>query len=145
MKNILLIFFLFLTFHSYSQSISEKEILVLSDKIFQWEVAGRMDSLDRVFHEKFTVIGADGNFQHKIPYLERLKTGDFVHDSIRVEESEALVIQNTAILNGKGKFFIKVSGKSLSLRLSYMEVFIRPDSKKPWKVLAMKASLLDNK
>lgn len=142
-KTSLLAILLLTGSQSFSQSTSEKEVLQLSDAIFKWEVENKIDSLENVFHEKFIVIGSDGSSQLKNQYIERLKSGSFVHDSINIEENSAIVSKNTAIVSGKGKFAVTVSGKKVELHLSYMEVFERENSKKAWKVLAMKANILE--
>lgn len=142
-KTILLLTLLFTGLQSFSQTSSEKEILQLSNDIFKWEVDNKIDSLEKVFHEKFVVVGSDGNSQLKNPYLNRLKSGTFVHDAINVEENSAIVSDNTAIVTGKGMFSVTVSGNKIKLNLSYMEVFTRTDSKNPWQVIAMKANILE--
>lgn len=143
MKNYLLTILFFTGLQSFAQSASEKEILKLSDDIFKWEVENKIDSLEKVFHEKFTVVAADGNSQSKSQYISQLKTGAFVHDGITVEENNAVIAGNTAIVSGKGKFAVTISGNKVQFRLSYMEVFTRDEYKKDWKVLAMKATILD--
>jgi hypothetical protein len=142
-KTSLLVILILTGFQSFSQSTSEKEILKLSDTIFRLEVENKIDSLENVFHEKFIVISSDGNSQLKNQYIDRLKSGSFIHDSINIEENSAIVSGNTAIVSGKGKFAVTVSGKKIELHLSYMEVFTRENSSKAWKVLAMKANILD--
>ena len=128
---------------SFSQSSSQKDILKLANDIFKWEVESRIDSLEKVFHEKFVVIGSDGNSQFKNQYIGRLKSGSFVHNAIHVETDTAIVSGNTAVVSGKGKFSVTVSGNKVELHLAYMEVFTRVNNKKSWQVIAMKASVLD--
>ena len=142
-KTILLLTLLFTGLQSFSQKSPEKEILQLSNDIFKWEVGNKMDSLEKVFHEKFVVVGSDGNSQLKNAYINRLKSGAFVHDNINVEENSVIVSDNTAIVTGKGKFSVTVSGNKIKLHLSYMEVFTRTDSENSWQVIAMKANILE--
>ncbi len=129
--------------NSFCQTADEKELLNLSSKIFEWEVHDKIGSLQDVFHSAFIVVSADGSSQRKNDYLQRLKSGDFVHNSIDIEEYTVIISGNTAVVAGKGKFTVTISGNKISLRLSYVEVFTREGSKKAWKVLAMKASVLD--
>jgi hypothetical protein len=143
MKKYLLAIMLFTSFRSFAQSSTEKEVLKLSDDIFKWEVENKIDLLEKAFHQQFVVIGSDGNSQLKAQYIERLKSGSFVHDSISVETNAANVSGNTAVVFGKGRFSVTASGKKVHLHLSYMEVFTRESSKHPWQVLAMKASVLE--
>jgi len=142
-KTILLLTLLLSGLQSFSQTSPEKEILQLSNDIFKWEVENKIDSLEKVFHEKFVVVGSDGNSKLKNPYLNSLKSGAFVHDNINVEENSAIVSDNTAIITGKGMFSVTVSGNKIKLHLSYMEVFTRSNSKNPWQVIAMKANILE--
>lgn len=127
----------------FGQQNTEKELLNLSAKIFNWEVQNKIDSLEKVFHEKFIVVSSDGSSSKKEDYLKRLRTGNFIHNNINVEETSAIVSGNTATVAGKGKFDVTVSGKQVSLRLSYIEVFTRENPSKDWQVLAMKASALE--
>ena len=144
MKFYLLSLALLLSIGVFSQSKEEKEILDLSQKIFGWEVSGQMDSLENVFHSKFMVVGSSGKFQYKKDYLERLRSGNFIHHKINVESSQAQVEKNTATLVGQGLFDVTASGQSSSLHLSYVEVFTRDSPGSPWKVLLMKANLLEH-
>ncbi len=132
----------FTSSQAFGQINSEVEILNLSNQVFKWEVENNINAIDSIFHEKFVVVGSDGNSQSKGQYLPKLKSGSFIHNSIIVEENSAIVNGNTAVVYGKGKFDVTVAGKKILLRLSYNEVFTRDDKSKPWKVLAMKASTL---
>jgi hypothetical protein len=64
------------------------------------------------------------------------------HNSIEIEESKTTVINNTAIVAGKGVFNITASGNNVIRHLSYIETFIK--TKDGWKLLALKASVLPN-
>lgn len=110
MKKFLLAILLATGLQSFTQATSEKLVLQLSDEIFKWEVENKVNSLNTIFHPEFIVIGADGNSQLKEQYIGRLKSGSFVHDSINVEESSAIVSGNTAIVSGKGRFTVTVTG-----------------------------------
>jgi len=143
MKFYLLVATVLFCFKSFSQSTAEADLVQLSAKVFEWEVQNKIDSLEEIFHDKFIVVSSDGSSQRKQDYLKRLRSGDFIHNSIDVEESEAIISGNTATVAGKGKFAVTISGNKISLRLSYIEVFTRESVNKPWKVLAMKASVLD--
>lgn len=129
-------------FAGSAQTQPKQQVLDLSKKIFQWEVNGSIDSLESVFHPDFQVIGSNGEAQMKAQYLARLRLGNFIHNSIQVLEENATVAGNTATVAGKGKFAVTVNGQKVGLRLSYLEVFTRLNTKQPWKVLAMHASAL---
>ena len=142
MKLLIAIIALLTSTRVLAQSNDEASIIKLSKQIFSWEVTNRIDSLASVFDEKFVVVSSNGESQSKTHYISRLKSGSFNHNSIEVEENTASVVDNKAIVVGKGKFTVTVSGSVKSLHLSYTEVFPRPGANKPWKILAMHASML---
>lgn len=144
MKSLLLAIVLLSGLKSVAQQSTEKELLQLSARIFEWEVQNQFDSLKKAFHQKFIVVSADGSSSRKNDYLKRLRSGDFIHNSIKVEENAAIVSGNIATVVGKGTFSVTVTGKPITLRLSYVEVFTRENAKKQWQVFVMKASVLEN-
>ena len=145
MKSSVLLITMFITAQLFAQSAEERTILTLSKQIFSWEVTNNIDSLEQLLEEKFVVVSSNGESQSKIKYIARLKTGNFTHNNIDVEENTASVVDNTAIVVGKGKFTVTVAGNTVSLHLSYTEGFTRRNVKKPWKILAMHASLINDK
>jgi len=142
MKQILFVVFLLSSLAGFSQTNDEKMVLDLSGQIFKWEVEGKIDSLDKVFNEKFVVVSSTGAQQTKAQYITRLKSGNFVHNSIEVQENSSSVVDNTATVVGKGTFVVTAGGKKATIQLSYIEVFTREAANQPWSVLAMHASAL---
>ncbi|MEY4037747.1 MAG: hypothetical protein RIR67_57 [Bacteroidota bacterium] len=145
MKNkiwgVLLLTFVF-NLNLKAQSKEEIEILNLSTTIFKWEVDNTIDSIENIFDEKFVVVSGDGKSQNKKDYISLLRSGNFIHNCIDISENTATVVNNTATVIGKGVFTVTISGNKITLPLSYIEVFTRPNSKEPWKVLAMHATVL---
>lgn len=142
MKAIGVIIFLIMSSIAFSQAEANTQLLTLSVQIFKWETDGNIDSLQTIFHDHFFVTGSDGNSRTREEYINRLRSGNFVHSKITVEENTAVIAGNTATVSGKGVFSIRVNGKLASLHLSYLEVFTREAIDQPWKVLAMKANKL---
>jgi Domain of unknown function (DUF4440) len=135
---------LLFTLQVSAQSTAQSQVLTLSNNVFQWEVEDKIDLLDSVFANQFVVVNAAGESQAKAQYLARLRSGSFVHDSIQVEENNAIVSGNTATVFGKGRFVVTSAGNKIRLHLSYMEVFTKPTAKAPWQILAMHASILQH-
>ena len=144
MKALFSIIFLLISACASSQSPQETIVLKLSNEIFHWETANKIDSLENIFAAQFTVTGSTGESQSKQQYLDRLRSGNFAHNTIEVEENAAVVVNNTATVTGKGKFTVTVNGNKIVLHLSYLEVFSRPSPEQTWKVLAMHAGSLKN-
>jgi hypothetical protein len=142
MKLCILFFALLTSLSVFSQSADEASVLRLSEKVFQWEVANRVDSVAGTLDARLIVVGSDGNTRNKEQYVQRLSDGSIVHNSIEIEESKATVIGYTAVVAGKGKFAVTSGGNKAVLHLSYMEVFVKSDGASVWKLLAIKASPL---
>jgi hypothetical protein len=142
MKITLTAFIILLALKGFAQSPAEADVLNLSNKIFAWEVGGKIDSLENVFDEKFVVVNGAGEIQTRKQYIANLTGGNFIHDSIEIAENTAAVVNNTATVVGKGKFTVTNNGNKVTLRLAYLEVFTRPGPTAPWKILAIHASRL---
>ena len=142
MKTSLLIVTFFICNSIIAQTQDELKIQDLSANIFKWEVENKIDSLENVLHEKFTAVSSNGSIQNKNQFTGRLRSGNFVHNNIEIEENKATVSDNTASLIGKGIFTVTVSGEKNVIHLSYIEVFTRANPNAPWKLLALKASAL---
>lgn len=126
-------------FNAFSQTQDETLVKDLSAKIFKWEVAGSIDSLRSVFHDKLQVWSTSGEAVNKTQYLQRLSSPSFVHNKVTVEKSTALIANNTAIVNGEGIFDLTISGNKTMLHLSYTEVFTRVNPSKPWMLVTITA------
>jgi hypothetical protein len=132
------------SFSVFSQTSEVSNVKALSAQIFKWEVARLNDSLSSVFHSKLQVWGTSGAPINKAEYLQRLKSPDFIHNNVTVENSTALIVDNTAIVNGDGIFELTISGNKTTLHLSYTEVFTRINTSKPWLLLAINAKQKTN-
>lgn len=119
MKKLLVFTFISLfSIHAQSQTPDQKFVLDLSAKIFKWEVAGSIDSLKEVFHEKLQVWGTSGDVVNKTEYLQRLSNPNFIHNQVTIEKSTAVITEYTAIIHGDGIFDLTIPGNKTVLHLS---------------------------
>ncbi|SHN36248.1 nuclear transport factor 2 family protein [Mucilaginibacter sp. OK098] len=125
-----------------AQSVQETQILALSNTIFRWDITNQVDSLANIFDQKFILVIGTGEIQRKDQYLTILRSGNFVHNNIDVEENIATVENSTATVVGKGKFTVTISGNKVILHLSYIEVFTK--IRNSWKLLALHFGALPN-
>jgi hypothetical protein len=140
LKAILTFVFLFAAIQLFAQSTAESEILTISNALFRWETEGNIDSLANLFDENFVIIGSSGVKRSGKEYLDNLKNGRPIHNSIVVEETSATIHGTTAIVTGKGIFVTTMNGMKSTSHLSYMEVFVIEN--KYWKLIALYASHL---
>jgi hypothetical protein len=142
MKSIFTIIFLFALIPTFAQSKVENEVTNLSKSLFNWEIHNNIDSIDDLLHSQLVVVNSKGETQSKLQYLATFKSGTMTHNSIEIEESKTTVLNNTAIVAGKGVFNITAGGNNMIRHLSYIETFVK--TKDGWKLLALKASVLPN-
>jgi hypothetical protein len=142
MKIIFTALLLLITGAVSAQSVQEAQILSLSSTIFRWDTTNQVDSLANIFDQKFILVTGTGEIQQRDQYLTTLRSGNFVHNNIDVEENIATVENSTATVVGKGKFTVTISGNKVTLRLSYIEVFTK--IRNSWKLLALHFGALPN-
>jgi hypothetical protein len=142
MKPIFAIIFLFISSTIFAQTKSENEVTILSKSLFKWVFKNNIDSIDNLLHEQLLVVNSKGETLSKLQYLATFKSGAMTHNSIEIEESKTTILDNTAIVAGKGIFNITASVNNMIRHLSYIETFIK--TKDGWKLLALKASVLPN-
>ena len=142
MKLTIFIFLLFASIPIFAQSKIENELTLLSKSLFNWEVKNNIDSIDNLLHEQLIVVNSKGETLSKLEYLATFKSGTMTHNSIEIEESKTTILNNTAIVAGKGIFNITASGNNMIRHLSYIETFVK--TKEGWKLLALKASVIPN-
>jgi hypothetical protein len=140
MKFISILVIIFIANPVFSQSAAEKEVLNLSANIFKWEIENKINSLDALMSEKLSVVTSRGDIQNKDQYLKTLSSGNLKHDSVAIEKSMVTIVNNTATVIGRGKFYMTVSGSKIHRHLSYMEVFVK--EKRGWILIALYASAL---
>ena len=142
MKITISIILLFALSPIFAQSKIENEVTQLSKSLFNWEVKNNIDSIDNLLHEKFIVVNSKGETLSKSQYLATFQSGTMTHNSIEIEESKTTILNNTAVVAGKGIFNITAGGNNMIRHLSYIETFIK--TKDGWKLLALKASVIPN-
>jgi hypothetical protein len=128
--------------YSFGQTISENEVTNLSKNLFNWEIHNNIDSIDNLLHSQLVVVNSKGETLSKLQYLATFKSGTMTHNSIEIEESKTTVLNNTAIVAGKGVFNITASGNNVIRHLSYLETFVK--TKDGWKLFGLKASVIPN-
>ncbi len=129
-----------LALNGFGQSPTEAQILKLSKDLFHWEVENKINSIESLLGEKCKVVNSRGDIQTKEQYLATLRSGSVQHDSIAIEQNTITIVDKTAIVIGKGRFHMTVSGNKIHRHLSFMEVFTEDDN--GWKLTALYASAL---
>lgn len=136
MLRIIILLFVFSS--SFAQSSEEKEVLALSKKKFEWLVSKKMDSLSSVLDERLQYVHSNGWIESKKDVMDDMASGKLTYQSVDIHAATARVYNQTAIINGTGKFQVVMSGTSLSFELGYTEVYIRTDGR--WQLTSRHAN-----
>jgi hypothetical protein len=130
---------LFLT-HFASAQIDEiaKDVLQCSERKFDWMVNKNLDSLAEVLHPNVQYIHSNGLTETKIDVLENLRSGKLMLHSVRIKNADVRIVNQVAIVTGRGTFVGKIDQKDFEVELLYSEVWIFMDSK--WLLLQRHAN-----
>ena len=133
----------FFSFQSVSaqQNNTEKEVLSLHEKKFDWMCHKQLDSLGMVLDDKLVYIHSNGWTESKTDLLSDLNTGKLIMNKVTVNEAKAdYVNDNTVIVHAKGVFNVMIEKKPVDVNLYYTEVYIK--KKKSWLLVSRHASKL---
>lgn len=133
-----IIILLFIFSSSFAQSSDEKEVLALSKKKFEWLVQKQLDSLNKVLDERLQYVHSNGWTETKKDVMEDMASGKLTYQSVDIHKATARVYDQTAFINGTGKFQVVMSGTPLTIELGYTEVYIRKDGR--WQLVSRHAN-----
>ena len=141
MKNIFLLALLSISISGLGQDINDgKRVLDLSAKKFQWMISHNYDSLTAMLHDNVTYIHSNGWSQNKKEIIQDFKLGKLVLKNVEVQVSNVRIFNQTAIVNGQGKFVGEANGVAFSVDLIYNEGYIK--EKGNWYLVSRLASKL---
>lgn len=114
---------------TYAQSASEKAVLELSKKKFQWMIAMNFDSLEKVLDDRLLFIHSNGWPETRQEFIDDIKSGKLRYSAIEVIEASARIYEKAAVVTGRGKFTVTLEGKDMTLELKYSEFYISKNGK----------------
>lgn len=114
-------------------SVIQSEILQLSQEKFRWKTVGNLDRLAALFDDDLVFIHINGNITSKKQWIEELRSGRFVYNSIHLKMAEAKAYGDTAVLVGKATFNVTFHGSKGTFELIYTEVYTRKNG--VWKLV----------
>ncbi|MFY8036024.1 MAG: nuclear transport factor 2 family protein [Cyclobacteriaceae bacterium] len=115
--------------YSFSQSKSDQEILWLSKKKFDWMIHKKVDSLALVLDSELRYVHSNGWTETKQEVLDDLLSGKLNYVAIDIHNQQVRFYEQTAIVNGSGKFQVTMSGNPLTIELGYTEVYVKRKGK----------------
>ena len=131
-KNLLLLLFVLLSSLASGQSASEKFVLDLSKKKFDWLIGKQYDSLEQALDDRVQYIHSNGWIQNKKEVIDDSKSGKLVYLKVTIKEASARVYDKSAVVTGLGTFEGINTGNPFSIELRYTEVYVKTGSR--WKL-----------
>jgi hypothetical protein len=132
-------FMLFLThFASTQVDDIEKHVLQCSARKFDWMVNKNLDSLAQVLHPNVQYIHSNGLTESRVDILENLSSGKLLLHSVTIKNADVRIVNQLAIVTGKGTFVGVIDQKDFEVDLLYSEVWVFLDGK--WLLLQRHAN-----
>ena len=123
-RYIPILFILLCPGSTVAQSTTERVVLELSRKKFDWLIGKQADSLSRVLDEKVLYIHSNGWVQNKKEILDDMRSGKLVYQKVIIKDAAVRIYGQTAIVTGLGTFEGINSGSAFAIDLRYTEVYI---------------------
>jgi hypothetical protein len=139
MRIIYTLIFFFSSLVVLAQSEAAK-VNALHKQKFEWLVINNIDSMTYLLGDQVSYVHSNGWLQNREEVLNDMKSGKLQYKSIVVEESNVNLVEQTAIVTGKGTFTGRVNTTEFSMRLLYTEVYVKVNSH--WKLISRHACKL---
>jgi hypothetical protein len=123
-----------------TESATEKFVLALHAKKFNWMVEQKLDSLKKVLDERLVYIHSNGWMQRKQDVIDDFKNGKLKYNSVRVDSAGARVYQGAVIVVGKALINATLNGNTSDFSLLYTEIYVR--KKEGWLLVSRHANRL---
>ncbi len=132
------VYLLFFSLTTNAQSSSEKTILNLSQKKFQWMVEKQYDSLDRVLDDRLYFVHSNGWAETKKEFFADTQSGKLIYTNISVTEAFVRLYGTSAVIIGRGNFSVRLDGKDMEFDLKYTEVYVYQNNR--WQLVSRHAN-----
>lgn len=93
-------------------------------KKFKWLTDKQIDSLTTLLHDDVFYIHSNGWQEYKSEVIENIKSGKLNYSDVKVHESHVRIMDKTAVVTGKGTFYVTMDGKPYEFNLFYTEVYV---------------------
>jgi hypothetical protein len=124
-----------LTNFSFGQNVKENDKTEIANTIqnlhlkkFKWMADKQIDSLFSLLHDDVHYIHSNGWLESKSEVIENIKSGKLNYSDVKVHESHVRLMDKTAVVTGKGTFYVTMEGKPYEFNLFYTEVYVISDS-----------------
>lgn len=116
----------------------EQDILALEDKRYAAMTAQDAATLAQLLHDDLVYTHSSAVIDTKDSYVEGIRSGKFRYSKIERSEEKVRVYGDAALVTGRAAIEVAVDGKPKSLRLRYLNVWVKQPS--GWKFVAWQST-----
>ena len=140
MRIVLLILLVITSGVSFGQLSESEKINALHKQKFEWLIAGNVDSLNVLLAKEVNYVHSNGWIQNIQEVLDDMKNGKLQYKVVEVEESSVSILENTALVTGRGTFSGVMNSTAFSVKLLYTEIYVKVSGR--WKLAGRHACRL---
>lgn len=127
---------------SATRSGGEQAVIDTERQRFDAQVKQDYDVLDRVLANDLVYAHSNGKFDTKESYIQSIRDGKSIYDSIDILEQKVRIYGNTAIINGKILIKATNNGETINTNLRYTDVYVRKG--KQWQLVTWQSLKVPN-
>ena len=125
---------------SFGQSTESNKVNALHKQKFEWLITGNVDSLNALLAPQVNYVHSNGWIQNREEVLADMQNGKLQYKAVEVGEAQVSVLENTAVVTGKGTFSGVMNSTAFSVKLLYTEIYVKVSGR--WKLAGRHACKL---
>ncbi|AKD56829.1 nuclear transport factor 2 family protein [Spirosoma radiotolerans] len=125
-----------------AQTADEKAVIDVEKQRFAAQVSKDITALNKVLANDLVYTHSNGGADSRQSYIRSIQDGKIAYESINVEEQNARIYGNTAVINGKCLVKAINKGETVNSHLLYLSVYVRNAGQ--WQLVAWQSTKLGN-
>lgn len=123
-------------------SADEKAVIETEKQRFAAQVSKNYAVLNQVLASDLVYTHSHGGTDTKVSFIQSLRDGKTTYEAIEVQEQQARIYGNTAVINGRCLVKVNSNGQTLNSPLRYTSVYVKTGGK--WQMVAWQSLKLAN-
>lgn len=140
MRILTLLFLVALSSFAFGQSTEAEKVKALHKQKFEWLINGKVDSLNALLAPEVNYVHSNGWIQNREEVLADMRSGKLQYKAVEVEDAQVSILENTALVTGRGTFSGLMNGTAFSVKLLYTEIYVKIAGR--WKLAGRHACKL---
>jgi len=121
----------------------EQEILELDEERKQAVIHADVLTLERIFHDDYSQITADGVIQYKTELLSWLRSGEIKYPNVHLDDYKVRFYGDTAVVTCRAQVEAELWGKEVAYQSRLTRVWVKQEGQ--WQLVASQGSRIAQK